>query len=93
MMKIAVVDYGSGNLASASRALALAAERAGIDATVAVTADPAVVAGRRPDRAARPGRLRGLRRRALPPSPACATRSRRRPVAERRSSASASACS
>jgi glutamine amidotransferase len=42
-MKIAVVDYGSGNLASASRALALAAERAGIDATVAVTADPAVV--------------------------------------------------
>lgn len=43
MMKIAVVDYGSGNLASASRALALAAERAAIEATVAVTADPAVV--------------------------------------------------
>jgi glutamine amidotransferase len=43
MMRIAVVDYGSGNLASASRALALAAERAGIDATVAVTADPTVV--------------------------------------------------
>jgi imidazole glycerol-phosphate synthase subunit HisH len=43
-MKIAVVDYGSGNLASASRALALAAERAGIDASVTVTADPAVVA-------------------------------------------------
>jgi glutamine amidotransferase len=43
MMRIAVVDYGSGNLASASRALALAAERAGIDAGVAVTADPAVV--------------------------------------------------
>jgi glutamine amidotransferase len=42
-MKIAVVDYGSGNLASASRALALAAERAGIDARVTVTADPAVV--------------------------------------------------
>jgi glutamine amidotransferase len=42
-MRIAVVDYGSGNLASASRALALAAERAGIDAAVAVTADPAVV--------------------------------------------------
>ncbi len=44
MMKIAVVDYGSGNLASASRALALAAERAGITAEVAVTADPATVA-------------------------------------------------
>jgi imidazole glycerol-phosphate synthase subunit HisH len=43
MMSIAVVDYGSGNLASASRALALAAERAGIDATVTVTADPEVV--------------------------------------------------
>ena len=42
-MHIAVVDYGSGNLASASRALALAADRAGIGATVAVTADPAVV--------------------------------------------------
>ncbi len=28
-MKVAVVDYGSGNLTSASRALALAAERAG----------------------------------------------------------------
>ena len=42
-MRIAVVDYGSGNLASASRALSLAAERAGLDATVSVTADPAVV--------------------------------------------------
>jgi glutamine amidotransferase len=52
-MRIAVVDYGSGNLASASRALALAAERAGIDATVAVTADPAVV--RAADRIVLPG--------------------------------------
>jgi imidazole glycerol-phosphate synthase subunit HisH len=42
-MRVAVVDYGSGNLASASRALALAAERDGIAASVAVTADPAVV--------------------------------------------------
>ena len=53
MMKIAVVDYGSGNLASASRALALAAERAGIEATVDVTADPAVV--RAADRIVLPG--------------------------------------
>jgi len=53
MMLIAVVDYGSGNLASASRALALAAERAGIEATVAVTADPSVVA--RADRIVLPG--------------------------------------
>lgn len=43
-MRIAVVDYGSGNLASASRALSLAAERAGLDATVTVTADAAMVA-------------------------------------------------
>ena len=43
MMNIAVVDYGSGNLASASRALALAADRAGIEASVAVTTDPDVV--------------------------------------------------
>ncbi len=42
-MRIVVVDYGSGNLASASRALTLAAERAGIAATVTVTADPVVV--------------------------------------------------
>jgi imidazole glycerol-phosphate synthase subunit HisH len=52
-MHIAVVDYGSGNLASASRALELAAERAGIAATVAVTADPAVVAAA--DRIVLPG--------------------------------------
>jgi imidazole glycerol-phosphate synthase subunit HisH len=52
-MRIAVVDYGSGNLASASRALALAAERAEIKATVAVTADPAIVAAS--DRIVLPG--------------------------------------
>ncbi len=52
-MKVAVVDYGSGNLASASRALALAAERAGLAAAVTVTADPDVVA--RADRIVLPG--------------------------------------
>ena len=52
-MRIAVVDYGSGNLASASRALALAAERAGIAAEVSVTADPEAVA--RADRIVLPG--------------------------------------
>src|SRR5215469_5737662 len=39
-MKVAVVDYGSGNLTSASRALVLAAERIGLAAEVRVTADP-----------------------------------------------------
>ncbi len=39
-MRIAVVDCGSGNLASASRALASAAGRVGIDADIVVTADP-----------------------------------------------------
>ncbi len=53
MMRIAVVDYGSGNLASASRALALAAEREGLAAEVAVTAAPAAVA--RADRIVLPG--------------------------------------
>ena len=52
-MKVAVVDYGSGNLASASRALILAAERSGLDAEVKVTADPDYVAGA--DRVVLPG--------------------------------------
>ncbi|MDE2582889.1 MAG: imidazole glycerol phosphate synthase subunit HisH [Rhodospirillales bacterium] len=52
-MKVAVVDYGSGNLASASRALAVAAERAGLAAEVSVTADPDTVA--RADRIVLPG--------------------------------------
>jgi glutamine amidotransferase len=52
-MNVVVVDYGSGNLASASRALAVAAEREGIAATVTVTADPGRVA--RADRIVLPG--------------------------------------
>lgn len=52
-MIVAVIDYGSGNLASASRALALAAERDGIAAHVIVTADPDRVA--RADRIVLPG--------------------------------------
>ena len=43
-MKIVVIDYGSGNLASASRAAALAANLEGINGEVVVTADPRVVA-------------------------------------------------
>ncbi len=53
MMRVVVIDYGSGNLASASRALALAAERAGIDAAVSITADAGAVA--RADRIVLPG--------------------------------------
>ncbi len=52
-MKVAVVDYGSGNLASASRALQLAARQSGIAAEVTVTADPAEVAAA--DRVVLPG--------------------------------------
>jgi glutamine amidotransferase len=52
-MRIVVVDYGSGNLASASRALALAAERGGIQATVVVTSDPDIT--RTADRIVLPG--------------------------------------
>ena len=52
-MKVAVVDYGSGNLTSASRALALAADRQGLDAEVRITADADYV--RRADRIVLPG--------------------------------------
>ncbi len=52
-MKVAVVDYGSGNLASASRGLALAAEHLGLTAEVTVTADPDYVAAA--DRVVLPG--------------------------------------
>ncbi len=43
MMRIAVIDYGSGNLTSAARALTHAAAHAHIAAEVAITADPAAV--------------------------------------------------
>jgi glutamine amidotransferase len=52
-MLITVLDYNSGNLASAARGLSLAAERAGIDADVRITADPELVA--RADRIVLPG--------------------------------------
>ncbi len=64
-MKVAVVDYGSGNLASAQRALMRAADEAGIRADIAVTADADAVA--RADRIVLPGQgafedcARGLR--------------------------------
>ena len=48
-----MVDCGSGNLASASRAVAVAASRSGLDAEVTVTADPATVAAA--DRIVLPG--------------------------------------
>jgi glutamine amidotransferase len=52
-VRVAVVDYGSGNLASAARALEAAAERRGIDATIIVTDSPAEVA--KADRIVLPG--------------------------------------
>jgi glutamine amidotransferase len=52
-MRVVVVDYGSGNLASASRALAHAAATAGIAAKVTVTNDPERVAAA--DRIVLPG--------------------------------------
>ena len=53
MMRVAVVDYGSGNLTSAARALARAAEDRGIAADVTVTTDPDRVAAA--DRVVLPG--------------------------------------
>jgi len=50
---ICVIDYASGNLASAARGLALAAERRGLKATVTITSDPDLVA--KADRIVLPG--------------------------------------
>ncbi len=52
-MRVAVIDYGSGNLASAARGLALAAERLRITARIEITSDPETVA--KADRIVLPG--------------------------------------
>jgi glutamine amidotransferase len=52
-MRVAVIDYNSGNLASAARGLTLAAELSGIAADVRITSDPEVVL--RADRIVLPG--------------------------------------
>ena len=52
-MSVAVVDYGSGNLHSAVKALERAAREGGSDVPVTLTADPDVV--RRADRIVLPG--------------------------------------
>ena len=52
-MKVAIIDYGSGNLHSAAKAFERAARDNGISATVQVSADPDVV--RRADRVVLPG--------------------------------------
>jgi glutamine amidotransferase len=52
-MLVAVIDYGSGNLASAARGLALAAERLGLNAAIEITSDPETVS--RADRIVLPG--------------------------------------
>lgn len=43
-MRVAIIDYGSGNLRSAQKAFERAAREAGIDAAIDVTADPNHVA-------------------------------------------------
>lgn len=52
-MLVAVIDYQSGNLASAARGLVLAAEQRGVEADVRITADPFAVA--KADRIVLPG--------------------------------------
>jgi glutamine amidotransferase len=52
-MLVAVIDYKSGNLASAARGLALAASRRYIKADIQITSDPAMVA--QADRIVLPG--------------------------------------
>jgi imidazole glycerol-phosphate synthase subunit HisH len=53
MQRIAIIDYGSGNLHSAAKAFERAAHEGGSGASIAVTADPAVV--RAADRVVLPG--------------------------------------
>jgi glutamine amidotransferase len=53
MQTVALIDYGSGNLRSAEKALREAARRHGIDADIVVTAEPDVVAAA--DRVVLPG--------------------------------------
>jgi glutamine amidotransferase len=50
---VAVIDYASGNLASAARGLALAASQNNIDAEIKITSDPDIVA--KADRIVLPG--------------------------------------
>ncbi len=52
-MTVAIVDYGSGNLRSAAKALERAARELGLDETVLVTADPEAV--RKAERIVLPG--------------------------------------
>ena len=53
MQSVALIDYGSGNLHSAGKALVKAADTASCDAQVHVTADPEIIA--RADRIVLPG--------------------------------------
>ncbi|MEM9278496.1 MAG: imidazole glycerol phosphate synthase subunit HisH [Pseudomonadota bacterium] len=52
-MKVAIIDYGSGNLRSAQKAFERAASEAGLDAEVMLTGDPDYVLGS--DRVVLPG--------------------------------------
>jgi imidazole glycerol-phosphate synthase subunit HisH len=52
-VKVALIDYGSGNLHSAQKALERAAAETGIDAVIALTSDPDAVASA--DRIVLPG--------------------------------------
>ncbi len=44
MQRVAIIDYGSGNLHSAAKAFERASRESGADAEIVVTADPRVVA-------------------------------------------------
>ena len=53
MQRVAIIDYGSGNLHSAAKAFERAARESEADAQIAITADPAIVAAA--DRIVLPG--------------------------------------
>ena len=94
-MRVAIIDYGSGNLRSATKAFERAAREAGIDAEIDLTADAERV--RTADRIVLPGvgAYADCRGRAATPCQACRRRSRKSRSHSRPGpfSASASACS
>ena len=53
-MSISVIDYGSGNLKSAAKALETAAENLNLDIKIVVTSDPKIIKESKKNSSSRP---------------------------------------
>ena len=58
-MSIAIIDYGSGNLKSAAKALETAANNINMSSKIVVTSDPKII--EQSDKIILPGQYQGLR--------------------------------